>query len=1052
MDIDGHRFSVTTSKKNSHALVDLPVGSRGTKLIDNLARFYLCSSVFIRGLLAAVLLATATPMLAQGPEPSAQEKEIDRQHLRQIYQAIQAYRKDHGDFPKWLSDLVPQYLPDPAVLVSPVEERTGQSALWGYVDPKARTSYVYEFGANPAGGSVNQGRERPLTMKQWKTLQMEEFGPAIPILRCHLYSPVLNLAYSGDLYETGLFWETDTNTLALANRLGLGPGSKEEKWTTVKAVDAETGRPLADVEVTASNRRSTLGPLPPQTAKTDTKGECRVPLGWGVPQTLSLEFAKQGYAATPLSWNEGTVQNLPAEVTAKLKPAALIGGIVRSPEGNPIAGATVTVNGVVHDQSGQALLAAYDTARTGADGRWSSRRVPKDFEALNFKLAHPEFLPAEYDQAEGNSPRQNEVAKADLLTARSPMLMRPAIRVEGTVSRETQPIAEARVVLRDTGDSPTNRVQQTDAQGRFSFVVLQEGAFDLAVEAAHASPALQHLSVKTGFKSLAISLQPPKTIRGRVTDEQGEPVDKAEVSVSAWQDLPILGWRTTTDPQGLFTWDAAPDDTVTLSVSKPGYNGTANPVSAGSSEPIAFQLTKTFRFSGTVVDADTGAPIKTFRLLRGTLWNPGDTNQVNWERGAETSGSEGRYTINGIQPNYGGMTRVKFMVLADGYVPQATPALLASGWYTNDFALHKGQGPHGVVRLPDGSPVGGAEVALLGMGYVSLGKAAFRQIGGNNDAFIAHTDATGAFTLPAVLPSPTIVAVHAQGFAEINGDQLATNPAVVLGPWGKVEGTAWLTQELATNTEVMIADGTVAGQVGINFDWSAFKTNTDSQGRFAFSYVPPGKRQVVRLIPQGDRSWMWADQTPVTVKPDQTTNVKVGGSGSRIVGRMVTDDAKQKIDWESGRFSLHTELPRPPAPFKSQKEVEEWNNSQETRVAREQYRNYQVTMRSDGSFRLDNVPAGKYTLDLVFTEPQEGRPMGMGQTVGRISKQLTVSDPSADPAQALLDLGKLELKLAASLSAGKRAPEIQGEDVDGAKFKLSDYRGKVVLIDFWGDW
>jgi len=32
---------------------------------------------------------------------------------------------------------------------------------------------------------------------------------------------------------------------------------------------------------------------------------------------------------------------------------------------------------------------------------------------------------------------------------------------------------------------------------------------------------------------------------------------------------------------------------------------------------------------------------------------------------------------------------------------------------------------------------------------------------------------------------------------------------------------------------------------------------------------------------------------------------------------------------------------------------------------------------------------------------------------------------------------------------GKRAPDIVGEDADGVQFKLSDYRGKVVLLDFW---
>jgi hypothetical protein len=38
------------------------------------------------------------------------------------------------------------------------------------------------------------------------------------------------------------------------------------------------------------------------------------------------------------------------------------------------------------------------------------------------------------------------------------------------------------------------------------------------------------------------------------------------------------------------------------------------------------------------------------------------------------------------------------------------------------------------------------------------------------------------------------------------------------------------------------------------------------------------------------------------------------------------------------------------------------------------------------------------------------------------------------------------------LQVGKQAPEIEGEDIDGKKFRLSDYRGKVVVLDFWGHW
>ena len=38
------------------------------------------------------------------------------------------------------------------------------------------------------------------------------------------------------------------------------------------------------------------------------------------------------------------------------------------------------------------------------------------------------------------------------------------------------------------------------------------------------------------------------------------------------------------------------------------------------------------------------------------------------------------------------------------------------------------------------------------------------------------------------------------------------------------------------------------------------------------------------------------------------------------------------------------------------------------------------------------------------------------------------------------------------LGIGEPAPEIAGFDLDGVAFRLSDYRGKVVVLDFWGEW
>ncbi len=39
-----------------------------------------------------------------------------------------------------------------------------------------------------------------------------------------------------------------------------------------------------------------------------------------------------------------------------------------------------------------------------------------------------------------------------------------------------------------------------------------------------------------------------------------------------------------------------------------------------------------------------------------------------------------------------------------------------------------------------------------------------------------------------------------------------------------------------------------------------------------------------------------------------------------------------------------------------------------------------------------------------------------------------------------------------NLQIGMPVPDIEAEDVDGVSFKLSDYRGKVVMLDFWGHW
>ena len=54
--------------------------------------------------------------------------------------------------------------------------------------------------------------------------------------------------------------------------------------------------------------------------------------------------------------------------------------------------------------------------------------------------------------------------------------------------------------------------------------------------------------------------------------------------------------------------------------------------------------------------------------------------------------------------------------------------------------------------------------------------------------------------------------------------------------------------------------------------------------------------------------------------------------------------------------------------------------------------------------------------------------------------------------RTLGEMASAELFDLRHLQVGKEAPDIVGEDLEGVEFKLSDYRGKVVMLDFWGDW
>ena len=71
--------------------------------------------------------------------------EVCTQNLVAIGEAIQAYQKEHGDFPGWLSDLHPRHLAGANTLICPADEEGGKTIFSLNTDPGMPVSYGISF-------------------------------------------------------------------------------------------------------------------------------------------------------------------------------------------------------------------------------------------------------------------------------------------------------------------------------------------------------------------------------------------------------------------------------------------------------------------------------------------------------------------------------------------------------------------------------------------------------------------------------------------------------------------------------------------------------------------------------------------------------------------------------------------------------------------------------------------------------------------------------------------------------------------------------------------
>jgi hypothetical protein len=86
------------------------------------------------------------------------------------------------------------------------------------------------------------------------------------------------------------------------------------------------------------------------------------------------------------------------------------------------------------------------------------------------------------------------------------------------------------------------------------------------------------------------------------------------------------------------------------------------------------------------------------------------------------------------------------------------------------------------------------------------------------------------------------------------------------------------------------------------------------------------------------------------------------------------------------------------------------------------------------------------------TDELAEKPAEADKVAAEGEKYLTMAIDLSKDNKAAKEDAEGVLRALRTLRVGKEAPDIKGGDLDGKEFKLSDYRGKVVMLDFWGNW
>lgn len=807
---------------------------------------------------------------------------------------------------------------------------------------------------------------------------------------------------------------------------GADAAATEQHTLTIRAVDEATGEPLQGVKIRFNGRIA--GQKYDQHVETDERGIVSVRWTRGATvNNLWMDCKRDRYVPIHYNWrSENTAIEMPERIDLRFVAGQTIEGIVQDEAGAPVSGAAIEISmPLTWPQLENHVF--YAAELTSNDhGRWTWPSAPQDLCVLGIRVKHPDFM-------DGFS----LVGASGMAIA----VLKRGLDVTGrVVDADGEPIAGAKAQLGVDRWGTGEPEATSDADGRFVLKKCKPGRSLVTVQAEGFSPQFRDVHVGDGGQTTDVGefqLEPGHVLRVRVVDHDGKPVQGAFFAADTWRGYRTLDFRVNTDAEGRVVWNSAPQDPVLCDLGKEGYMSVRNvSLEAGEQEhviPLPHRLT----VQGTVIDAATRQPIPQFGLRHGLRWN--GQRDAHWSGDAPVPYTDGQFRYAFDNPIDGAFL---LQAVAPGYLPASSrPIRPDEGDVSLEFALQPGRGLSGIVVDANGRPVANASVGLATEGqraFLSEGRIDRRQ----NRAPAVETDEQGKFEFPPHEPGQRflVFALHDAGFADASREEFETSPELRLTPWGRLNGRVLRGTQPDVHCEVALwperpqRDGRYSHLI---FSYG-YTTRTDDQGAFQFDRVVPGNVSVARVVvTELGRSQQHAPgwRQKLEVRPNETLTVTIGGTGQPVVGRVELDRQPElPINWTTNEPAT----------------IERWDVAKDQRD--ESSFRCLGNLDRNGRFEIPDVPPGDYRLSIPVNNPPLPNSCGAGAAIGMATYNFTVPQLPGGRSDEPLDLGVIEAVLYDTLDPGELAPDFVAARLDGGQLRLSEYTGRLVVLDFWATW